>query len=78
MTARCKFTVESVQDFGNNNRKMRLVTKYDEALSKEDQAFSKYTPSGNMEVTITNPNVFDIFKPGAVVYVDITPCATST
>jgi len=73
MTARCKFSVLSVTDFGNNSKSVKLGTVYDEALSKEDRAFSKYTPSGSMEVSITNPNIFDIFKPGTYVYLDITP-----
>lgn len=73
MTARCKFTVESVTEYAYGSRSVVLATHYDEALSKEDRAFSTATPSGKMEININNPKVFDIFRPGAKVYVDVTP-----
>jgi hypothetical protein len=70
-TARCKFQVQEVTHFGYGGRRVKLSTAYDEKLSKEDAAFCKATPSGEMTVTIDNPNVFDTFKPGAYVYVDV-------
>jgi hypothetical protein len=73
MTARCKFTVESVTHHAYGGRSVVLGTHYDEALSKEDRAFSTATPSGKMTVEISNPKVFDVFSPGAKVYVDVTP-----
>lgn len=71
-TARCKFTVESVTVYEHGSRTVKLATRYDEALSKEDRAFSTATPNGTMTVDINNPAVFDIFKPGAKVYIDVT------
>lgn len=71
MIARCKFTVESVTHHAYGTRSVKLATHYDEALSKEDRAFSKATPNGQMTVDISNPAVFDVFKPGAKVYVDV-------
>jgi hypothetical protein len=73
MIARCKFTVESVTHHAYGSRSVRLVTAYDEPLSKEDRAFSNATPNGKIEIDIQNPKVFDVFKPGAKVYVDVTP-----
>jgi hypothetical protein len=73
MIARCKFTVESVTHHAYGGRTVTLATHYDEALSKEDRAFSTATPSGKMQVDISNPKVFDVFKPGAKVYVDVVP-----
>lgn len=72
-TARCKFTVESVTLHAYGGRSVVLATHYDEALSKEDRAFSTATPTGKMTVDITNAKVFDVFRPGAKVYVDVTP-----
>ena len=73
MIARCKFTVASVMLHAYGHRTVELATHYDEALSKEDRAFSKATPNGKMSVEISNPAVFDVFTPGAKVYVDVTP-----
>jgi hypothetical protein len=73
-TARCKFIVASVTQYGvGANRKVRLETRYDEALAKEDRAFNKATPAGFMEIDIANPAVYGVFTPGAYVYVDVTP-----
>lgn len=72
-TARCKFTVESVTHYAYGGRQVKLQAAYDTALSAEDRAFSNATPSGTMDIVIMNERVFDIFKPGAKVYVDITP-----
>ena len=71
MIARCKFTVESVTLHAYGSRTVTLVTHYDGALSKEDRAFSTATPNGKMTVDINNPNVFDVFKPGNKVYIDV-------
>ena len=73
MTARCKFRVKSVTIYSHHERVVDLEASYDEPLSKEDRAFAKYTPNGQMTVTITNPSVFDVFKPESYVYIDITP-----
>ena len=75
MTARCKFTVESVTHHAYGSRTVKLQTHYDEKLSKEDRAFSNATPNGTMVIDIQNARVFDVFTPGAKVYVDVTPVA---
>lgn len=69
--ARCKFRVTAVTDFGHS-RTVKLDTVYDTTIP-EDQAFTKATPYGAIEVNIANPAVYDLFKPGAQVYVDISP-----
>jgi hypothetical protein len=73
MTARCKFTVESVTHHAYGGRTVTMSAQYDEPLSKEDRAFSNATPSGKMTVDIQNSKVFDVFQPGAKVYIDVTP-----
>lgn len=73
ITARCKFTVESVTHHAYGGRTVKLQTAYDQPLSQEDRAFSNATPSGHMEVNINNERVFDTFAPGKKVYVDVIP-----
>lgn len=72
MKARCKFNVQSVTDFGGNQRRINLAAICDSSVP-EDQAFTKYTPNGNIEISITNPAAFGVFVPGKQVYVDFLP-----
>jgi hypothetical protein len=44
------------------------------ADSEENKTFSKYTPYGNLDITITNPSAFGAFKPGAEYILDFTEC----
>lgn len=39
----------------------------------EDNAYSKATPSGSIELVITNPTCFGVLRPGQRFYLDITP-----
>lgn len=39
----------------------------------EDNTYSKYTPSANLKMSITNPALAGQFKPGQTFYVDFTP-----
>ena len=71
MIARCKFKVESVTHYAYGGREVKLQALYDKPLSEEDRAFSNATPSGTMSITIQNPKVFDVFKPGNSVYIDV-------
>ena len=63
-----KFKVGSVTDFGNDNHniKMSPVTN-DNNLNK---SFSMYTPSGSIEMHITNPNCIGFFEAGKEYYVE--------
>lgn len=38
-----------------------------------NKAWSEATPSGNLTMYVTNPAVFDAFKPGQSYYIDISP-----
>jgi len=73
MIARCKFVVEAVTLHAYGGRTVKLGAQYDQPLSAEDRAFSKATPTGTMTIEIQNDKVFDVFKPGAKVYVDVVP-----
>jgi hypothetical protein len=65
--------VTSVNLKEGNQRIITMSASYDEPLSKEDRAFSKATPWGDLNINVTNPNVFDVFTIGAYVYIDVTP-----
>lgn len=67
--ARCKFRCETVE--GGNQKTVKLRAHYDAELSKEDEAFSKYTPWGTLEMGIENPALDDFFKPGECYYLDL-------
>lgn len=43
--------------------------------SEENKTYSKFTPSGKLEIMITNEAVFDFFKPGKSYVLDITESA---
>lgn len=40
--------------------------------SKENESFSKYTPNGLLQMTVTNPNLIGQIKIGDVFYLDFT------
>ncbi len=64
MPVLCRFKCESVLCFPSS-RTVRLT-----ATDKAD--FSKYTPSGTFEFSVTNENVFPVFEPGKVYDIAIT------
>lgn len=72
--ARCKFIVESMQKFAGPNAVVVLRAMYGPDIP-EDEAFTKATPSGSLNVTITNPEVIRMLEPGRKFYLDLTPAA---
>jgi len=78
MTARCKFQItnlipaySSTDPAVSDAKRVVLETRYDNTVP-EDQAFTKYTPCGRLDVIIDNPAVTNAIKVGDFVYVDIT------
>lgn len=68
---RAKFYCQAVKDFGNDYQ----VVTFQADTNKSDsdtQHYSKYTPSGTLEITVTNPVLTGKFKPGSRYYLDIT------
>ena len=41
--------------------------------SDEDNTFAKWSPSVNLQISITNPALFGQFEPGQKFYVDFSP-----
>ena len=71
MTVRAKFKVVSVTQGENGTNSVRLqpVT----GGSPENEAFYKWTPSGQIELSTINADAAAQFAPGAQFYVDFTP-----
>lgn len=68
MTILAKFKVGSTTDFGNSNQEIKMTPVI--GGSEENKSFSKYTPSGDIRLHITNPEVLDFFKAGQEYYVE--------
>jgi len=72
MTVRAKFTVGSVTRYADGCTGITAYPVY--AGSPENEAFFNATPSGKLELHIARGKpAADLFVPGAVIYVDITP-----
>ena len=72
---RAKFSVSRLlkDNFGNTYIKLWAVYKGDES-SPENTSFSNSTPSGNVELCVTNPAAVEFFEKlaGKYVYLDFT------
>jgi hypothetical protein len=51
---------------------VRLMAVYDDGV-EENKSWSKYTPNGNLSMTITNQAAIDAFELGKSYFVDFTP-----
>lgn len=40
---------------------------------KDNESWSKYTPSGKFEMSVTNPAAIEFFEPGKAYFIDFTP-----
>jgi hypothetical protein len=78
MTARCKFQITNILPAYPNTdpatsdaKRVVFETRYDSTV-EEDRAFTKYTPTGRLDVVIDNLKVTAELNVGDLVYVDIT------
>lgn len=62
----CKFKCGSVTNFGNNNVQAQLSPVINDR--EENKSFSIYTPSGKLELHVTNPSVIGFFEPDGYEY----------
>lgn len=62
-----KFKVASTTDFGDNSQEVKMTAVI--SGSEENKSFSKYTPSGDIRLHITNPEILDFFIAGEEYYV---------
>lgn len=69
MSVRAKFKVSKIAEHEGGLKIVSLnAVSADEV--PENQRYHKYTPSGSLEITITNPSASDQFAPGKVFYLD--------
>lgn len=77
MTVRCKFRCIERKESGSNYGPKADGAKTQEGVvlaavyGPGNEEWSKYTPSGRLEMQITNPAALDQFKVGDEYYVDI-------
>jgi len=71
MAVRAKFRCQSVQSFGTALPANIAFSAVADASTPENERFTRYTPSGQLTLTVDNPAV--VFTPGADYYLDITP-----
>ena len=71
---RAKVTVEkvTVTQSGEDVTFRPVIGKLGADAVDEDNTYSKYTPSGELRLFITNPALFGKYKPGKKFYVDFT------
>ena len=75
MNVRGKFKVESVTHHatapGTAYAEVKMSAVY--TGTPEDNTYSKATPSAQLSMYVTVPEVVDTFKPGMFFYADFTP-----
>lgn len=74
---RAKFQVVKIDKFATNiNIQFRAVgaNSYGPNGENEDNDFARYTPMGELSMSINNSNLFDVFNEGDKVYLDFTKC----
>ena len=69
---RCKFRLTEVHQFAHGGRKFIFRPEYDTSIP-EDQRFCKASPSGEFQIYVDNPAVFEQWKVGGYYYFDATP-----
>jgi hypothetical protein len=83
---RAKMKVLAITETGHNDTEKGFVKTQEtlafSAVSKpngypadgldEDNTYAKWTPSATINITITNPELFDQFKVGEAYYIDFT------
>lgn len=70
MTILAKFKVGSTTDFGNDNLEVKMTPVIAGNGKNENTSFSKYTPTGDIRMHITNPAVLGFFEAGKEYYVE--------
>lgn len=72
MAVRAKFRCQSAEHFAVASQQVnyRFTPEYDDSIP-EDQRYAKFTPMGELKISVTNPAVS--FEPGTHYYIDISP-----
>ena len=67
---RAKFRCSSVQSFGQGVAATVEFFAVNDDSTPENERFTKYTPTGQLKMTVDNPAV--VFEPGTHYYLDFT------
>lgn len=67
--SRCKMRCKKAEDVGSSLAYVFEVVVGTKESTPENATFFKFTPSGNLTLSVVNPNV--IFQPGKEYYIDI-------
>jgi len=70
---RAKFVLQEKHQFAHAEGEQLVFTPVRCSSIPEDAQFHKYTPSGKLEMFVTNPNVLAKMELGKSYYVDFTP-----
>lgn len=74
---RAKVQLNRVESFPSNTERLIFnpvaAKSYPSDGSDEDNTFAKFSPSGEFQLSVTNPALVGQFKPGEKYYVDFTP-----
>lgn len=73
MTVRAKFQCSNITKSPDSSTTVVNLTAVTTG-SDENKTWSKYTPSGQLQMVITNPTAADQFEQGKEYFIDITPC----
>lgn len=77
MAVRAKFRCVVVEDYGQSKKvKFTAVCSAPGEIG-ENERFTRYTPSGEMWMTVDNPAASEQFVPGEFYYLDMTPAPAS-
>lgn len=69
---RCKMYVSEKRNSQYPGSKPTTVVKLSAVSGDENKTWSKYTPSGSVELHINNPDAYDAFVLGEAYFVDFT------
>lgn len=77
MNVRAKFQCQSINHIlthlpGEQTAILTFAPVYDNG-NGENKTWSKYTPQGKLEMTVTNPDAVGAFEVGKSYYLDFTP-----
>ncbi|MBR1150063.1 hypothetical protein [Bradyrhizobium sp. JYMT SZCCT0428] len=79
ITMRAKMQVNKVERFNGSDRitcnAVARSSAYPEDGSDEDNTYAKFSPSGELSLTIANPVLLGVIEPGQKFYLDFTPAA---
>ncbi|MBR1198805.1 hypothetical protein JQ574_22675 [Bradyrhizobium sp. AUGA SZCCT0158] len=76
ITMRAKMQVSKVERFNGSDRitcNAVAAKSYPEDGSDEDNTYAKFSPSGELSLTIANPALLGVIEAGQKFYLDFTP-----